>query len=89
MGMIRWGAWITGISLSLSRRSQIIAERKRSLETVDLDRVLGKTLFDKEVQDLGTLIALELDNLSSLFVVYERAVASEFLQGYAESAMQP
>ena len=79
MGMIRWGAWITGISISLSRCSQIIAERKRSLETVDLDSSFGDTFLDKEVGDLQTLITLELDNLPSLFVVNESTVACEFL----------
>ena len=70
---------MTGISISLSRRSQIIAERKRSLETVDLDSSLGDTFLDKEVGDLQTLITLELDNLPSLFVVNESTVACEFL----------
>ena len=47
---------------------------------MQLDSVTGDALLDKEVENLGTLVALELDDLSCLFVVYECAVASEFLR---------
>ena len=64
--------------------------KENQSETVDLDGVGGNNLLVLEERlELQTLITLELDDLSSLFVFDKGAVASEFLQGYAESAMQP
>lgn len=61
------------------RRGESGAKTRCCLETVNFDRALGNALFNQEVENLGTLISLELDNLSCFFVVYESAVASEFL----------
>lgn len=49
------------------------------LETVHLDRLLGKALFNQELLDLGPLVSLKLNDLAELFVVDERAVTGEFL----------
>ena len=46
---------------------------------MNLDTIPGNALLNKESRNLGTLVALELDNLSSLFVVNKSAVACEFL----------
>jgi len=43
------------------------------------DGGLVDLVLDEERRDLGTLIALQLDNLAHLLVVDERAIASEFL----------
>jgi len=52
---------------------------------VNLNCVLGETLLNKEVQNLGALVSLKLNNLSCFFVFYECAVASEFLlEGFQE-----
>jgi hypothetical protein len=40
-----------------------------SSEAVEFDRRLGDALFSEEVGDLEALIALELDDLTKLFVV--------------------
>ena len=53
----------------------------RRLETVDLDGVRSNALFGEECLDLLTLITLKLDYLSSLLIINESAVASEFLRG--------
>ena len=54
--------------------------KENQSETVDLDGVLGDTLFNKEGENLGALVSLELDDLACLFVVHKCAVASEFLR---------
>lgn len=40
---------------------------------------LGNTLLDQEHRDFLALVTLELNNLTQLFIIYQRAVASEFL----------
>jgi hypothetical protein len=47
------------------------------LETVDLDSRPLHAVLDEESRDLCTLVALELDNLTHLLVVYKSAVAGE------------
>lgn len=47
---------------------------------MDLDDALGKTLFGEEASNLQTLITLQLDDLAEFFVLYEGAVAREFLK---------
>lgn len=56
--------------------------RCTNLETVHLDRLLGKSLFHQKVGYLDPLVTLKLDDLAKLFVVDECAVASEFLCVY-------
>lgn len=56
------------------------SEKDVRSETVDLDRGLGDTLVDQESRDVGTLIALELNDLTGLFVVNKGTVACEFLE---------
>lgn len=51
----------------------------RSLETMHLDGGFLQAILDEEGGDLGTLISLELDDLSHFLIVYKSAVASEFL----------
>lgn len=46
---------------------------------MNLDRILRHAFFDEEVGYLDTLITLELDDLTGLLILNERAVASEFL----------
>ena len=46
---------------------------------MDLDCGPGDTLVDQESVDVGTLIALELNDLTRLFVVNKGTVACEFL----------
>ena len=47
---------------------------------MDLDCGPGDTLVDQESVDVGTLIALELNDLTRLFVVNKGTVACEFLE---------
>lgn len=46
---------------------------------MNLDGILRHAFFDEEVGYLDTLITLELDDLTGLLILNERAVASEFL----------
>ena len=48
-------------------------------ETVDLDGALRDALLNKECGDLQPLVALQLDDLSSLLILNESTVAGEFL----------
>jgi hypothetical protein len=50
------------------------------LETVELDHLLvNATLLDKEIQDLGALIALELNDRSELGILNKRSIAGKIL----------
>lgn len=51
---------------------------------MDLDGVPRYALLNKESRNLGALIALELNDFSSLFVVNKCAVACEFLKSGVE-----
>ena len=44
-----------------------------------IDGTLINTLFDKEVVDLLALVALKLDDLAELCVIYDVAVTCKFL----------
>lgn len=46
---------------------------------MNLDSRFLNPIFDEEGGDLGTLISLELDDLTHLLVVNERSIACEFL----------
>lgn len=46
---------------------------------MNLDSRFLNPIFGQEGRDLGTLISLELDDLTHLFVINEGSVASEFL----------
>jgi len=46
---------------------------------MQLDGVLGDTLFGQEVLNLNPLVTLELNDLASLLILDEGTVASEFL----------
>ena len=48
-------------------------------ETVDLDGALRDALLNKECGYLQPLIALQLDDLSSLLILNESTVAGKFL----------
>ena len=48
-------------------------------ETVDLDGALRDALLNKECGDLQPLVALQLDDLSSLLILNESTVAGKFL----------
>jgi len=56
-----------------------VAKCQEELETMQLDGVLGDTLFGQEVLNLNSLVALELDDLASLLIFDEGTVASKFL----------
>ena len=47
-----------------------------------LDGGFLQAILDEEGGDLGTLISLELDDLSHFLIVYKSAVASEFLSRF-------
>jgi hypothetical protein len=47
---------------------------------VQLDGVLGDTLFREEIRYLETLITLKLDDLTHLLVFNEGTIAGEFLR---------
>ena len=49
------------------------------LESMHLDGGFFQTILDEEGGDLGTLVSLELDDLSHFLIVDKSAVASEFL----------
>ena len=49
---------------------------------MDLNSIPWDAFLNKEVGNLGALVALELNYLSSLFVVNKSAVACEFLKRY-------
>ena len=44
-----------------------------------LDSLFFDTFLDQDFQNLLPLISLELDNFTHLLVVYDRAIAGEFL----------
>ena len=48
-------------------------------ETVDLDGALRDALLNEECGDLQPLVALQLDDLSSLLILNESTVAGKFL----------
>jgi hypothetical protein len=51
-----------------------------SLEAVDLNAVLlADALFNKDLADLGAMVALQLDDLAELFVLDNGAVAGKLL----------
>jgi len=56
---------------------------------VHLDGRLLDTILGEEVGDLGTLVALELDNLAHLLVVNKSAVAGEFLKCFTDQIFLP
>lgn len=56
-------------------------------ETVDLYSALGDALLGEELGNLHTLITLELDDLTSLFILDESAVASKFLRKQQSAAV--
>ena len=53
---------------------------------MQLDGGLGDTLLGQEVLNLDPLVALELDNLTSLLIFDEGTIASEFLSDHTKSA---
>lgn len=50
------------------------------LKSMHLDGRFLQAILDEEVGDLGTLVSLELDDLTHFLIFDESAVASEFLR---------
>ena len=56
--------------------------RRGRLEAVHLELLLlGQADLDEELADAGALVALQLDDLSVLWVVHHRPVAGKLLEG--------
>lgn len=55
------------------------AVRLIRLESVELDGLLVDTFLNEHSKDLGPLVSLKLDNLSTFLVIYDRSIASELL----------
>jgi hypothetical protein len=62
-----------------------VAKCQEELEAMQLDGVLGDTLFGQEVLNLDPLVTLELDDLASLLIFDEGTVASKFLSDRTKS----
>lgn len=63
-----------------SRTAHAAAHQARSLETVQHQlRVRADLLVDQELADVRALVTRELDNLTELLVLHERAVAAKVL----------
>jgi len=57
---------------------------RSNLETVNLDGRFLYPIFNQEVGDVGTLISLELDNLTHFLIVNNGSVAGEFFLEFLE-----
>ena len=49
------------------------------LESMDLDSVFFYAIIDEEVGDLGTMVSLELDDLTHFLMIDKSTIASKFL----------